>query len=196
MQSQTAPSGAAYFQHHDQLGSVTDLTDATGSLQSSWTYTAYGQSTQTNTATSPPANPFTYTGQYTEPTTPAAGYDLRARNYDPTTGRFTTTDPIRLRQAEPYTSSYSYTGGRPTYAVDLSGQSWWDPITSRLEAFSTGLKQGRTPLHLHRRPRRRRIRPQRRRGNLPRQVLPRAPRLPPLPRREHLKRIDGEDGAR
>ncbi|MEU7059004.1 FG-GAP-like repeat-containing protein [Streptomyces sp. NPDC046197] len=142
IQSQTLPSGAAYFQHHDQLGSVTDLTDATGNLQSSWTYTAYGQSTQTNTATSPPANPFTYTGQYTEPTTKAAGYNLRARSYDPTTGRFTTTDPIQPQQAEPYTSAYSYTGDRPTYAVDLSGQSWWDPITSRLKAIGSGLKEG------------------------------------------------------
>ncbi|WP_369366114.1 RHS repeat-associated core domain-containing protein [Streptomyces sp. CG4] len=142
IQSRTLPSGAAYFQHHDQLGSVTDLTDATGNLQSSWPYTAYGQSTQTNTATSPPANPFTYTGQYTEPTTKAAGYNLRARNYDPITGRFTTTDPIQPQQAEPYTSAYSYTGDRPTYAVDLSGQSWWDPITSRLKAIGSGLKEG------------------------------------------------------
>ncbi|MFI5877070.1 RHS repeat-associated core domain-containing protein [Streptomyces sp. NPDC051445] len=142
IQSQTAPSGAAYFHHHDQLGSVTDLTDATGKPQSSWTYTAYGQATQTNAATAPPVNPFTYTGQYTESTTLAAGYNLRARNYDPGTGRFTTTDPIQLRQGEPYASAYTYVGDRPTYAVGPSGQSWWDPITTRLEAIGSGLKQG------------------------------------------------------
>ncbi|WP_308190751.1 FG-GAP-like repeat-containing protein [Streptomyces sp. HPF1205] len=142
IQSQTLPTGAAYFQHHDQLGSVTDLTDNTGTPQTSWTYTAYGQATATNTATNPPANPFTYTGQYTDPTTPAAGYDLRARNYDPTTGRFTSTDPIGLRQNQPYTSAYAYAGDAPTYATDPSGQDWLSPITSRIKAIGSGLKEG------------------------------------------------------
>ncbi|MFF1309026.1 FG-GAP-like repeat-containing protein [Streptomyces sp. NPDC058307] len=142
IQSQTTADGTAYFYHHDQLGSVTDLTDATGNLQTSYSYTAYGQLTQTNTATNPPTNRFTYTGQYKEPTTNAAGYYLRARNYDPTTGRFTAQDPIHPGTADPYTSAYAYAGDRPTYAVDLSGQSWWDPITSRLEAIGSGLKEG------------------------------------------------------
>ncbi|WNM29758.1 RHS repeat-associated core domain-containing protein [Streptomyces sp. Li-HN-5-11] len=137
IQSQTLPSGVAYFHHHDQLGSVTDLTDANGQSQSSWTYTAYGQSTQTDTATHPPANPFTYTGQYTEPTTPAAGYNLRARNYDPTTGRFTATDPIHLRQGEPYTSAYTYAGDQPTYAVDPSGRCWWIPNSGSKSCWTT-----------------------------------------------------------
>lgn len=57
-------------------------------------------------------------------------------------GRFTAKDPIQPGTAESYTSAYAYAGDRPTYAVDPSGQSWWDPITSRLEAIGSGLKEG------------------------------------------------------
>ena len=142
IQSQTNSGSAPFYYHHDQLGSVTDITDATGALQTGYSYTAYGEPTQTNTATSPPTNRFTYTGQYKEPTTNAAGYNLRARDYDPTTGRFTSTDPLPSGQGVGYGSAYSYAGDVPTGAVDPSGQSWYDPITSRLQAIGSGLKEG------------------------------------------------------
>lgn len=122
IQSQTTATGNAFYYHHDTLGSVTDLTDTAGNLQTSYTYTAYGKTTQTNTATTPPANPFTYTGQYTEPTTPAAGLYLRARNYDPTTGRFTTTDPLRHDLDAPSESAYVYAADAPTNRTDPTGQ--------------------------------------------------------------------------
>ncbi|MEC3998880.1 FG-GAP-like repeat-containing protein [Actinacidiphila sp. DG2A-62] len=141
IQSQTTSAAAPFYYHHDQLGSVTDITDTAGALQTSYSYTAYGALTQTDTATNPPTNRFTYTGQYKEPTTNAAGYDLRARNYDPTTGRFTSTDPIQLRPSDPYTSAYSYAGNSPTNGIDPSGQNWLDPITSRLQAIGSGLKE-------------------------------------------------------
>ncbi|MFJ2633319.1 FG-GAP-like repeat-containing protein [Streptomyces sp. NPDC087422] len=121
--AQTNSNGASFYYHHDQLGSVTDLTDAAGALQSSYTYTAYGEYTQTDTATSPPANPFNYTGQYRERTTSAAGLDLRARNYDPTLGRFTTTDPLTAPINKPAESRYAYASDSPTYETDPTGAS-------------------------------------------------------------------------
>ncbi|WP_188282646.1 FG-GAP-like repeat-containing protein [Streptomyces sp. CBMA29] len=120
--AQTNSDDAAFYYHHDQLGSVTDLTNGAGALQTSYAYTAYGEYTQTDTATSPPANPFGYTGQYRERTTSAAGLNLRARNYDPTLGRFTTTDPIQLRVDAPYNSAYSYADNSPTHKTDPTGQ--------------------------------------------------------------------------
>ncbi|CAG7624851.1 RHS repeat protein [Actinacidiphila bryophytorum] len=127
IQSQTTPTGSAVYYHHDQLGSVTDLTDNTGNLQTSYAYTAYGQTTRTNTGTNPPANPFTYTGQYEEPTTAAAGLYLRARNYDPTTGRFTATDPLTIQTGTPVTAPYVYASDAPTRLVDPSGKcSVWE----------------------------------------------------------------------
>ena len=142
IQAQTTSTGTASFHHHDQLGSVTDLTDAAGTLQTSYDYTAFGETTRTDSVATPPTNRFTFTGQYTEPTTQAAGQNLRARDYSPTTGRLTTRDPVQLRQDEPYTADYTYAGNGPTYAVDPSGQDWTDPITSRIKAIGSGLKEG------------------------------------------------------
>lgn len=121
IQSQITSTSAPFYYHHDQLGSVTDITDATGTPQISYAYTAYGETTRTDTATTPPANPFTYTGQYAEPTTPAAGIYLRARNYTPTTGRFTTTDPLPQDATQPYEQQYAYVSGAVTTAYDPTG---------------------------------------------------------------------------
>ncbi|MFJ3728880.1 FG-GAP-like repeat-containing protein [Streptomyces sp. NPDC090045] len=113
--------GITYYTHHDLIGSVTDLTDSTGTLQTSYTYTAFGETTQANVATTPPASPFTYTGEYKEPTTNAAGLYLRARNYTPDTGRFTSRDPRSSGQGKPSESQYAYVGNSPTHLSDPAG---------------------------------------------------------------------------
>jgi RHS repeat-associated protein len=48
-------------------------------------------------------------------------YDLRARMYDPTTGRFLQQDPAR---ADLDNATYVYAGDRPTVAGDPSGLDW------------------------------------------------------------------------
>ncbi|MEV5944542.1 RHS repeat-associated core domain-containing protein [Streptomyces sp. NPDC051994] len=101
-QIQTSQQGTgAFYYHHDQLGSVTDLTDAAGTNQYRYTYDAFGSLTTDKLTTSPPANPFTYTGQYKEPTTETLGYNLRARNYAPDQGRFTSRDPETQSPLDP-----------------------------------------------------------------------------------------------
>ncbi|MEU0427423.1 RHS repeat-associated core domain-containing protein [Streptomyces canus] len=81
-----------FYDHHDLPGSVTDLTSAAGVDQYTYAYDAYGTTKTTALTTSAPANPFAYTGQYQDPAGTALGYPLRARTYDPSTGRFTSTD--------------------------------------------------------------------------------------------------------
>lgn len=48
-------------------------------------------------------------------------YHLRARQYDPALGRFTTTDPIESAMG----SQYAYVSNRPTVLVDPSGFCGW-----------------------------------------------------------------------
>ncbi|WP_406165459.1 RHS repeat-associated core domain-containing protein [Streptomyces sp. NBC_00996] len=122
-----ATSAGAFYHHHDLLGSVTDITDTNGALQRSYSYTAFGEGTQTDVATSPPTNRFTYTGEYKEPTTSAAGYYLRARNYAPDTGRFTSRDSYTAGQDTPAESPYAYVGNGPTHRYDPAGTCWWIP---------------------------------------------------------------------
>ncbi|WP_189964025.1 FG-GAP-like repeat-containing protein [Streptomyces violascens] len=128
IQAQTTDAGT-YYHHRDLIGSVTDLTDTNGALQTSYSYTAFGEVTQANTAVAPPANPFTYTGEYREPTTSAAGYYLRARNYSPDTGRFTSQDPYNPSQETPYGTPYGYVENAPTNRTDPSGMcSVWADV--------------------------------------------------------------------
>lgn len=149
-QIQTQSTGATnYYLHHDQLGSVTDITDAAGNARIRYAYTAFGEATKTDVAASPPTNPFTYTGAYAEPTTEAAGYYLRARNYDPTTGRLTGTDPAGFTTGTPAISPYAYADNTPTRYTDPTGWSPDDPtddkaqsIGEAADAFGDGLVKG------------------------------------------------------
>ena len=65
-----------------------------------------------------PANPFGFAGQYQDPT---GLYFMRARMYDPTTGRFISPDPLASRLTEPRVASCVYARNNPTRFVDPSG---------------------------------------------------------------------------
>ncbi|WP_159399830.1 DUF6531 domain-containing protein [Streptomyces alboflavus] len=135
IQGQTTSAGA-FYHHHDLLGSVTDLTDSTGAHQTKYSYGAYGEVTTDNIATSPPANRFTYTGEYKEPTTGAAGYYLRARSYTPDTGRFTTRDPLTPDPEKPHTQPYAYADNAPNYLTDPTGQCSWNPFSNDKSCYT------------------------------------------------------------
>ncbi len=131
--SEHTASGVLY-DHHDALGSVTDLTDASGNPQVAYSYDPFGvQTTTPVSGVTAPANPFGYTGGLDDPVL-SGEQDLGARVYDPATGRFTTQDPIGLRIADPYVSAYAYANDGPTYLTDPTGESaqgpapengWW-----------------------------------------------------------------------
>ena len=84
--SQITPGGSNYYAF-DGLGSTVGLTNATGALESSYSYLPTGgilssSGTSTNSAGSP-SNPFTFVGQFGV-TTSGGGLDaMGARNYDP-----------------------------------------------------------------------------------------------------------------
>ncbi|MBI2776491.1 MAG: RHS repeat-associated core domain-containing protein, partial [Chloroflexi bacterium] len=67
-----------------------------------------------------PVNPFRFTGEYRDSTTGL--YHLRARAYDPTTGRFTAVDPVSPAVGDPYVGAYVYVRNNPVRYTDPSGQ--------------------------------------------------------------------------
>ncbi|MBI3617719.1 MAG: RHS repeat-associated core domain-containing protein [Candidatus Omnitrophica bacterium] len=77
-----------YYYHYDGLGSVTELTDSTGTLIGNYTYDPYGLSSVTSSAIS---NPFQFTGRRLDEE--IGSYYYRARQYDPMIGRFLQRDP-------------------------------------------------------------------------------------------------------
>ncbi|NJK31483.1 MAG: hypothetical protein HC927_03145 [Deltaproteobacteria bacterium] len=59
---------------------------------------------------------------------PTGLYDARARIYDPTTGRFTTPDPIGPWGDEKnFGNAYVYAGNNPGSAIDVMG-TYWTPV--------------------------------------------------------------------
>jgi RHS repeat-associated protein len=117
-----ASGGANYYYQYDLLGSVTNLTSATGATEWTYSYEPFGAiRTQTQNDPNAPANPMQFAGEYLDPT---GLYDLRAREYAPATGSFLEVDPSGLALTVPYGSAYSYTGGRPTVMVDPSGATF------------------------------------------------------------------------
>jgi len=113
-------AAGVFYDHHDLSGSVTDLTNASGVDQYQDSYDAFGDRTVTKLVTTAPTQPFGFTGGLQDQTN-SGDIDLRARVYNPATGRFMAQDPIELRVDDPYVSAYAYANDAPTYMTDPSG---------------------------------------------------------------------------
>ena len=104
--------GSVTYYHHDQLGSTTLLTSATGAVTATYTYDSYGElGTHIGTASSS----LLFAGQYLD--AESGLYYLQARYYDPKTGQFTTSDPLANLTNQPF----SYAGNDPTNQTDPTG---------------------------------------------------------------------------
>jgi RHS repeat-associated protein len=103
----------------DALGSVRLVTDASGAVVGSYTYDAFGN---VLTDTDSSGNKFAFTGQWSD----VDGLTfLRARYYDPQTGRFLSVDPEAASDSDPQTlNPYVYCQDNPIVAIDPSGRSF------------------------------------------------------------------------
>lgn len=110
-------SAATYYYSLDPQGSVVELTDAHGQLAAAYHYDAYGA--VTTVGPSAPANPLLFQGGYLDADTGL--YALGARNYDPSTGRFSQRDPLQRAAGMPSISAYTFADDRPTVFADPTG---------------------------------------------------------------------------
>jgi RHS repeat-associated protein len=109
--------GATNFFVFDALGSTDRLTTINAAVTDSYIYKAFGI---TIPILMPTVNPYRFVGRegyYLD--TDLSTYALRARIYDPETGRFLSHDPSGMRTGE--SNYYTYVGNRPLMAVDPSG---------------------------------------------------------------------------
>jgi RHS repeat-associated protein len=122
--SMTVGNNTSYY-IRDGLSSTANLTSSSGATQWTWSYEPFGQvRTETKANGSQPDNFMKFTGEYLDPT---ALYHLRARQYDPTIGRFGQPDPIPAGQRLPAATTYSYVTDQPTALVDPSGETLMTP---------------------------------------------------------------------
>jgi RHS repeat-associated protein len=107
------------FYGYDGAGSVRELTDTTGKVTDEYEYDAYGNSF-TKQGTTP--NNYLYRGEQYD--SDLGLYYLRARYYNPMTGRFPSRDPEDGNASDPKTlHKYLYASGDPVNRVDPLGRA-------------------------------------------------------------------------
>jgi len=105
--------GSFHYYHTDGLGSVNELTDASGNVARTYRYDSFGKiSAQSGDLD----QPFTFTGR--EYDTETGLYYYRARYSDPKAGRFVSKDPLGFRGVKQAVRSKSQDS--PTPGANLS----------------------------------------------------------------------------
>jgi len=102
-----------YYYHADGLGSITGLSDATGTMVQTYSYDAFGNVTPSGAI----SQPFAFTGREYDAET--SMYFYRARYYDPVVGRFVTRDPIGFAGGD--VNLFAYVENSPVNLIDPDG---------------------------------------------------------------------------
>ena len=106
-----------YTYHFDATGNTLAMTNASQNYVNRYAYSAYGKIAAQN-ETIP--QPFKYVGQFgVQYEADHHLYYMRARYYDPDTGRFISEDPIGFGGGQ--TNLYAYVGGDPVNNIDPTG---------------------------------------------------------------------------
>jgi RHS repeat-associated protein len=120
------------FYGYDGHGNVRFLTTSAGAVTDSYDYDAFGLPITTTGST---PNNFLYSGEQYD--SALGAYYLRARYYNPATGRFLVMDPYAGTMQDPATlQKYLYTRNNPVNFVDPSGQAaveyfaLWQKVTA------------------------------------------------------------------
>ena len=111
------------YQYYTQNahGDVVNLTDSTGAITKSYKYDAFGVEQNIDDAD---ANAFRYCGEYYDAET--GTIYLRARYYNPTTGRFISRDSYAGKNEDPLSLNlYTYCHNNPVLYIDPSGHLIW-----------------------------------------------------------------------
>lgn len=112
----TVEGTSKYYFEGDGLGSVTSLTDASGSLAETYSYDSFGRLTASSGSAT---NVFQYAAR--EFDTETGLYFDRARYYDPVSGKFISEDPAGFGAGDP--NFYRYVFNQPVAFRDPTGYS-------------------------------------------------------------------------
>lgn len=104
-------SGLVEYGLLDALGSTTATADGTGAIKTRFFYEPFGQST--------PSGPTTYPFQFAGRTPIGPLIYMRARYFDPGTGRFVSEDPLGISSDS--NNLFEYVGNSPVNDVDPTG---------------------------------------------------------------------------
>ena len=109
------------YVYTDPQGTPLAEADANGNITATFEYTPYGTYAPTGTS-NPGADPKGpgYTGHVNDPETNLVY--MQARYYDPATGRFLSTDPVKPRAGDAFNfNRYAYVDNNPIMGIDFTG---------------------------------------------------------------------------
>jgi RHS repeat-associated protein len=124
------PADEVFSYNYDAIGNTIAITDNSQQIVNAYAYTPFGIITDKQEAIS---QPFTFVGQHGVMTEPNGFYYMRARYYDPHTGRFISQDPLGFDGGD--VNLYIYAANNPIVYLDPNGQ--W--VTTAIGAASGGL---------------------------------------------------------
>lgn len=112
-----------YYYSRDHLGSIREVTDASGALRAQYDYDAWGNQV---VVTGDMNVDFGYTGHYFHQ---PSGLNLAMyRAYSPTMGRWISRDPLENAEMKQGPNLYAYVGNSPINRVDPRGTFWGELI--------------------------------------------------------------------
>jgi RHS repeat-associated protein len=127
---------SAHYYHTNEIGSVVALTDENEVVTDRYGYTSYGLLQEQEGTTE---NPFTFVGALGVMEEVDGLYFMRARFYDPATGRFMGKDPVAGALSNPQElHRYAYVMNNPLIAVDPTGE-FWQGIAAGIGAIAGGV---------------------------------------------------------
>jgi RHS repeat-associated protein len=118
-----ASGNVVYFYHFDPTGNTLALTDTNRAVVAAYAYDPYGRILA---QTGPVTQPFTFSGAWGVRQDGDSGtlYQMRARWYDATLGRFLSPEPLWPLLGTPKAlNPYQYAGGDPIRFADPSGMN-------------------------------------------------------------------------
>jgi RHS repeat-associated protein/uncharacterized repeat protein (TIGR01451 family) len=127
--SQTGPSGTGYYDF-DASGNTVGITGSSGGYANTYRYMPFGEA-RTITAAMP--NPFTFAGNAGVIQTATGLFSMRARDYSPAIGQFTSQDPIGLEGGD--ANLRRYVGNSPLSSLDPLGFSRMTFSQTQYDAF-------------------------------------------------------------
>ena len=113
--------GTVTYVYTDPQGTPLAETDASGNITATFDYTPYGTYAPNGTSTpGPNPNGPGYTGHVNDPETNLVY--MQARYYDPSTGHFLSTDPVRPVPGDAFNfNRYAYVDNNPIIGMDPTG---------------------------------------------------------------------------
>ena len=132
-----AADGSRRYFHHDPLGTPRAVTDGSGVALWRGEHRPFGEVHTSNPAG---GDPYTFTGHEWEDE--SSLLYAHARYYDPTVGRFLSTDPVGGSPGNPQSwNRYSYVQNNPLNATDPTGkilETLWDAANVGIGVVSLG----------------------------------------------------------